>query len=373
MTASQVFRAVLVVLLTLAGAYILLLSIRVIMVLLTAIIIASAIRPYVDFLVRHGVPLGAAIVTVYATLLAVFAGLMLALVPPIVNQAAEYLENDYRLTSSIFRAERRFESAIEDITGDELNLINYAEVDENVERFIEEMRDVTPTLVDDAGTVLGEALLIFVMGAYWLTSHERAITFITQLSPLKHRQKTADIINEIESTMGAYVRSVVLIASIVGAMNFVVFTILGVPNALTLAVIIAITTMIPMIGGILGSVLAVFMTLLANPDYVPLVIITTLVIQQIENHVLTPRIISRRVQIDSLLVIVYSAIGFLIFGIVGALIAVPVMRTIHILLMHLVIEPHKEKIKAFETQEGLPVVRADDKPEQPASGLVTGP
>jgi predicted PurR-regulated permease PerM len=105
------------------------------------------------------------------------------------------------------------------------------------------------------------------------------------------------------------------------------------------------------------------MTLLSAPDYVPLVLITFLTIQQIENYILSPRIISTHVQLDSLLVIVYTAIGFVMFGIVGALIAVPIMGTVHILLTHIVIEPHKRKIQTFQTQNGIPIVQSNEQNE----------
>lgn len=356
MTGTQIFRGVLIILLTLVGAYILLLSIRVILVLLIAIIIASTVRPVVKGLTRSGVPESVSIVLVYVILALGIIGVALALFPPIVNQFAQYLDDDSELSSRIIRAQTRLENGLEDLTNEEVNLMASEEVEANVHEFVAEVRDdMTPGLLDDVGTTLGEAVLIFVMGAYWLTSHEKAMNFITQLSPLQHREKVQKIVNEIETTMGSYVRGVVIVASIVGLLNFIVLSLLGVPGALNLAAIIAVTTTIPMIGGFLGGAMAVFMILISAPDYVLAVIITFLVIQQIENYILSPRIISNQVQMDPLLVIVYTAIGFVMFGIVGALIGVPVMGTVHILLTYTIIEPHKKNIRVFETQDGLPV------------------
>jgi predicted PurR-regulated permease PerM len=317
----------------------------------------------VQFLTKHHIPEGAAIALVYTTMALSIVGLAIAIVPPIMHQLSAYLQEDYRLSSSVLRAQHRIENVLGDITGDDVNLMEFEDIDRNVERIMARLRTITPGMLDDAGSTLGEAVLIFVMGAYWLTSHEKAIAFITQLSPIHHREKTAAIISEIEHTMGAYVRGVVIVASIVGVLNFIVFAVFGVPGALALAVVIAVTTTIPMIGGFLGGILATFMTLLSAPDYVPLVLITFLTIQQIENYILSPRIISTHVQLDSLLVIVYTAIGFVMFGIVGALIAVPIMGTVHILLTHIVIEPHKRKIQTFQTQNGIPIVQSNEQNE----------
>jgi predicted PurR-regulated permease PerM len=363
MNGTQIFRGVLIVLLTLLGAYILLLSIRVIMVLLIAVIIASAVRPIVKALTRNGIPESVAIVSVYLVMALGIIAVSLALFPPIFNQFTQYIEDDSELSSRIIRAQNRVENAMEDLTNEEVQLMAPEEVEANVHDFVVRVRDITPGLLDDVGSTVGEAVLIFVMGAYWLTSHEKAMNFLTQLSPIQHRDKVQTIVQEIELTMGSYVRGVVTVASIVGILNFIVLFLLGVPGALTLAAIIAVTTTIPMIGGFLGGAMAIFMTLVAAPDYVPAVLITFLVIQQIENYILSPRIISSQVQMDPLLVIVYTAIGFVMFGIVGALIAVPVMGTVHILLAHTIIEPHKKNIRVFQTQDGLPVVKSTEKDE----------
>ena len=327
------------------------------MVLLLAIIIASALRPVVRWLTERGIPESVSIVTVYATLGLFIIGLAVALLPPIVNQLSVILEDDNRLSSGVIRAQNRVEDVLGNIMGEEVTLMKFTDVHSHVERIVAQLRAILPGMADDGAATLGEIVLIFVMGAYWLTSHEKAIAFVTQLSPLQHRDKITDIINEIETTMGGYVRGVVIVASLVGLLNFGVFTIFGVPGAAALAVVIAIITTIPMIGGFLGGVLATFMTLLTAPDYVPIVIITFLIIQQIENYILSPRIISTQVHLDSLLVIVYTAIGFVMYGIVGALIAVPLMGTVHILVTHLVIEPHKKNIQAFQTHHGLPVMK----------------
>ena len=90
-----------------------------------------------------------------------------------------------------------------------------------------------------------------------------------------------------------------------------------------------------------------FLTLVTAPQYVITVFLVFFIITQIENYVLSPRIMSSSVGLDPLLIIVYTAIGFILYGVVGALLAVPLMGTFHILLKHLVIEPHKENIKSF--------------------------
>ena len=363
MTSTQFFRGTLIVLMTLIGAYVLFISLRILTVLLIAIIVASAVRPLVQGLVRWRVPKSVAIMMVYLGLAFFIIALFVAIFPPLVNQVAQYIENEGRLAVQIIRAQSWVEGVISDVTNEDVTLVQRDEIRSAVSEFVAQIRRVAPSMVDDIGNTIGDAVLIFVMGAYWLTSHDRAIDFISQLSTPRYRNQVHTIFGEVENTMGGYVRGVVTVSVIVGILNFVVMQILGVPNAITIAFIIATTTTIPMIGGFLGGVISIFMTLVIAPEYVPTVFATFFVITQIENYILTPRIMGSNVGLDPLLVIVYTSIGFVMFGIVGALIAVPLMGTFHILLTHLVINPHKESIKSYHTEDGLALMNIDDSDE----------
>lgn len=358
MSTQQVFKSTLVILLTLLGAYILVLGIRIIIVLIFAVIIASAVRPLVDRLNRLYVPRGVAIVVIYLgfTILAVVA--FTAVASPIANQIAGYVENENRLVWQIVRAKRWLESAVGFLAGDEVVLASTDDIREAVASFMANVREIMPNAVENMGTIISEMVLIIVMGAYWLTSHNRAIGFITQLFRPQHREKAQQIIEEIETTLGSYVRGQITIALIVGVLNFVVLTILGVPGALTVAFIIAITSTIPMVGGLAGGIGATAITLITFPEYTLIVFVVFFIIQQIESHLLGPYITSNSVQLDPLLVIVYTAVGFILFGILGALIAVPIMGMIHILLQHIIIEPHRETLSSFQIEKGLPLVKA---------------
>ena len=356
MTTGQTFRNTLIVLLTLIAAYVALMSIRIIIVLVLAIIIASALRPFVTVLTRRRIPIGVAIIAIYATLAILIVLLGVAVLPPVVNKVSLYLENEGRLAYRIIEAQRWVEGIIYDVTNSDVSLVSPDEIRTAVSEFIDQMQAAMPSMLDDISSTLGDAVLIFVMGAYWITSHEKAISFITQLSPKKYRPRVQQVIDEIEETMGSYVRGMALISTLVGLLNFAAMQLLGIPNAVTLAFIIAVTTNVPMIGGLIGGVLVVLLTLVSAPEYVVGVGLISFAVQQIEAYYLGPRIMSDRVGLDPLLIIVYTSIGFVMFGIVGALIAVPIMGTVHILLIYLVIEPYRQSLSQLQTQDGLPIV-----------------
>ncbi len=366
MTPQQVFKSTLIILLMLVCAYVLVISARILIVLIVAIIVASAVRPLVTGLSHWHIPHGASIALVYLALAGCLVILTVAIIPPIVNQVAQYMENDSRLAFQIIQAQRWVEEKISNVTKDDVSLVAPDEIRKAVSDSVSRLRRVIPSMLDDLGGTLGDAVLIFVMGAYWLTSHEKATDFLTQLVSPRQQTKTQRMVNEIESMMGGYVRGIIVIASLVGILNFVPMQLLGVPNALSLSFIIAIMTTIPMIGGLIGGLVATFLTIISAPvQFVPAVFLIFIIVQQIENYFLTPRMMANRARLDSLLVIVYTAIGFVMFGIVGALIAVPIMGAVHILLERLVIEPRLEHLK-YDQNGGSLLVTSPEEGLEPA-------
>ncbi|MEQ8671643.1 MAG: AI-2E family transporter [Aggregatilineales bacterium] len=361
MTGQQIFRATLIVMLTVLCAYIVVVSIQILILLIIAIIVASAIRPVIQTLQKWRIPEGVAIVLVYLGLAAMIFLVAVAIIPPLVNQFSQYIENDSRLSFRIIMAQRRVENLISDVTDSEVSLVAVEDIQGAVSQLSAQVRTSMPDVVQNLGSTIGSAVLIFVMGAYWLTSHKKATGYLTQLAPPHYRDRAQKMVDEIETTMGGYVRGIVTISTIVAILNFVPLQLLGVPNALTLAFIIAVTTAIPMIGGTIGGVLAVALTFLSDPTYVVIVFAVFLINTQIENYILTPRIMSQQVGLDPLLVIVYSTIGFILYGVTGALIAVPIMGTVHILIERLVVEPYQERMQTLkrDTTEGLFVIKPE--------------
>jgi predicted PurR-regulated permease PerM len=209
------------------------------------------------------------------------------------------------------------------------------------------------------------------MGIYWLTGRDRAVEFFTSLFPLSQRATMHTIIIEIEESLGQYLRGIVTVSVIIGLLNFVILQILGVANALTLGVITGIATAIPIIGGLLGVVVTVFFALLASPVEALIVLLVTIAVQQFENYILTPRIMSDGVGFDTILIFVFVAAGFTLNGAVGALIMVPVAGALYIIIRHLVIEPRRAEVAPDRVQGGM--LLSSEKKEVPKDKLITNP
>ena len=366
LTSYQVFRNTVIIIMTVIFAYLLFLTTRVTVVLLAAIIIASAVRPLVMRLKKWRVPHGVAIVFVYAFIALSVIVLIVAVLPPMINQIAGYLQDDDRLANRIVYAQYTVERLIYQNTGQEIELLERDDIRQAVSDALDEITATAPSMINDVSAVLGDFILIFVMGIYWLTSRDRAVDFILNLMPMGKRDIVNRIISEIEEGMGSYVRGIIIVSIIVGLLNFAILALLRVPNAATLGFLAGVITAVPIVGGILGVAITTTLALLTSPLSALIVFLTTVGVQQVENYVLTPRIMSRSVGFDEIFILVLVAAGFTLNGIVGALLAVPLAGAAYILVRYLVLEPRRNNIKP-ETVKGGVLLQSDlkKKPETP--------
>jgi predicted PurR-regulated permease PerM len=292
--------------------------------------------------------------------------LIALVIPPIVTSLTTNLTSEDRLANRIIGIETWASDNVRNLTGKELPLPDPATVRTSVASAIATIQPALPSLVGDASSTIGEAILVFVMGVYWLTSHQRAVEFLVQLFTIRLREKVESIVYEIENMMGSYIRGIVFVALVIGTANFIVLFILRVPNAATLGFIIGVGTMLPIVGGFVGGGFATLLALLTGTPVQGLAVFATFVaVQQIETHYLTPRAMSRSVGLDPLLTIVAVLMGFTLGGVVGAIIATPIMGMIAVLLREIIIEPRKVTVSPYTTmQDGLILLNKDSSMEQ---------
>jgi predicted PurR-regulated permease PerM len=351
MTVQQTFRNTVTVILTFVAAYILFLSARILIVLLISIIVASAIRPAVLRLQQWRFPEGIAILSVYGLIGLTLFLMGAVILPPAINQFTSYMNNEQGLASRIIIAQNWFEQQIEERTGKQITLFDPDSIRTTVSETVDKIVVALPAAAGEASGLVGDFILMVVMGIYWLTSRDQAVEYVQVLFPLGQRAEAAEIIEEIETSLGAYVRGVVLVSTFVGVANFIILALLGVPNAITLGFIVGLTTALPIIGGYIGAITATLLALLSSPIHGLFAILTFVGVQQIETHYLTPRVMSRSVGLNPILVIVVLFVGFAVGGVIGGLISVPISGMISILLRHMVLEPRKQ-VAAPQLVEG---------------------
>ncbi len=299
---------------------------------LVAIMLHIAVKPAVDRLRQRGMKLEIGMIVVYAAVFAVVAAFLAALLPFILNQVttifsrlpAYYIQLRETLVQTPGMLQSLAQSLPQDITSVLMPPATPAtEVVPVTSPF-----DVVNTVLYGLTAFIG----IFLMAYYWAIEGERITYSLLLRMPADRRDGIRELIGEMESKVGAFYRGQLILCAFVGFFQLVAYTLIGLPYSIVLALLAFIGEAIPLIGPALGAIPAIVVALAIAPDKAIWVIISTLIIQQIENNILVPRVMDRAVGVNPI-VSILSIIAFgALFGLIGALLAIPIAAIVQILL-----------------------------------------
>jgi predicted PurR-regulated permease PerM len=182
------------------------------------------------------------------------------------------------------------------------------------------------------------ALAALILAFYWTLDGQKNRAALLLLVPLEHRESARELLAEMQSRLGAFVRGQTLLGLVIGLLSFVAYLLIGLPYTLALAIMAGIMEMVPVIGPILGAVPAIIVAYTVGPEKVLWVLLATIIIQQLENNILVPRVMKSAVGVNPLVTLLaLTAFGSL-FGLLGAIVAIPLAAIIQILLNRFVID-----------------------------------
>jgi predicted PurR-regulated permease PerM len=200
---------------------------------------------------------------------------------------------------------------------------------------------------DYVGTVLGAlwgvfggvvgVLTILILTFYLLVEAESILSTFVRLFPRRRRARVEAVSREITHKVSAWLGGQLLLAAIIGSTAAIGLGLLGVPYFYVLAVIAAVGEVIPVVGPILAAVPGIAVALGESGTLALWVALFYLAQQQLENHVLVPKLMERQVGVSAVTVIVALLIGSAVLGVVGALLAVPTAAIAQVLFQHLVL------------------------------------
>ena len=343
MTARTVAKAVLTTLAIVAALYVLW-RIRDVAVLIgLAVFVAVALAPAVSVVARRGVPRALAILIVYVALLGGGFALGLVLVPPIVA-GVETVARDAPAWVQDVRESRTLRAYDE----------RYGLADH-----IREQADRLPGALDNAAgelevvTVgvfrrLFELVTVLVMAFFVLLDGPRWVGLAFRRLPREHERRARSVADEMARAVGGYVVGSAAIAAAAGLFAFAMMKLLGLPFAVPLAVLMALTALIPLIGSAIGAApIALVAGLHAFPGALLVWVAAFVVYQQLESHVLGPYVYKRTLRLHPLLAIVAVLAGASLMGILGALLAIPIAAMVQILVREYArLEPEPDPLPA---------------------------
>ena len=304
----------------------------VILLVFIAVLLGAALEPVVAWIRSHtGIGRGLSILFVYAVFLAAVVAIAVFVVPTALVQLSAAFA---RLPEFLDRVRAWTDTLRPEALSQGLRSLLDA-----VEAPFRPGPPPDPDSVIGVSIIVGSAaaaiVTLLALVFFWLTERSRLQRYALAFLPAERRAGVRDAWNEIESRLGSWVRGQLLLMATIGVATGVAYTLLGLPAALLLALIAALTEVIPIVGPILGAIPAVLVATTISPEVAILTVGVYLLLHAIEGNVLVPVIMRNSVGLSPFLVLVSLLVGGTAGGILGAIVAVPIVAGITVVLERL--------------------------------------
>ena len=332
-TFRRVMWATIVLVIIAASFWLLYRFYQVIFILFIAIILGTAIRPIVMWLSRRGISRLAGAILVYTLLLALTISFLLLLFPLILDQGVTVVA----AVPGYYQGFREW-------------LVNYPSplILRFSEFLPETLTDLEPTqqtgqqvlalagqamdYMASAARTLFTLTAILLLAFHWTLDGPRTIQSLLRVIPPEQQESISSIIAVMETKVSFSIAGQGALCLFIGVMALVAYLLIGLPNALVLALVAGVLEAVPYIGPTLGAIPAGVIALSISPSKLVWVIVATVIIQQIENNLLVPRVMRRAVGVNPFVSLLSIFTFSSLFGIAGALMAIPIAAIIQILL-----------------------------------------
>ncbi len=314
---------------------------QVVFILFVAIVLGTVLRPVVAWLQRRGLPGYAGVTLIYLLLLGLLVGFVLLLAPLLVTQG----------TTIADAAPGYLQSLREWLVDNPNSLVQQLGVLFS-DRLLPDQVPIAQTgqeILDSAAQALGYAATsvqvflaagaILLIAYYWTLDGPRHIRNLLLLVPAGQRESAQELIAAMETKVGAYVAGQGVLMLVIAGMSLVAYMIIGLPYVLVLALVAGVMEAVPLVGPFLGAIPAALVAASIGPDKLIWVIVATLIIQQLENNLLVPRVMRRAVGVNPFVALLAIFAFASLLGIPGALMAIPIAAIIQLMLDRYVFHP----------------------------------
>ncbi len=348
--------------LVLFGLYVIFLSRTVLMLLVVAALLAFLLMPIVGFFRRRlKIPRGIAVLLAHILLVILILLSPLILIPPVISGFNELARIEYQVLfdntltwtkealihirdveTELFGVSLDFSaivdpalSALEGDTAAPLKLPSFQTIINSLQTPLTITVGFAANLAGSVFSGILTLVLTFLFSIYIsLDAHKLSGKFI-KLVPPPYRSEIATLLSRLRRIWRAYFRGQLNLMLTIGIFTWIVALVIGLPNSFTLAVIAGVLELLPGLGPFLAAVPAVLLALLQGSTYLPvghitfalIVIGCYVLIQQIENNFIVPRVIGDAVELPPLIVLIGVVVGASVAGILGALLAAPVVAS----------------------------------------------
>lgn len=316
----------------------------------TALFLSLGLDPIVAWLERRKLPRWAAVLVTILGVLAAFAGIILMVVPIIVQQIGQLIAAIQDLID-----DGVFDDPVSDIQAWLHDVFPALRVDE-VWGYVEDWwasidvgaigSEIGGSIIAIIGALIAGfagAFIVLILTIYFTASTPSLKRAVYQLAPASKRARVMDLGEQITDSVGFFVIGQASLGVINGVLSAIFLSIIDAPFPAVLAVIAFFFSLIPLVGTLTGSTIIVLICLgLGSPTTAIIAAIYYLIYMQIEAYVISPRIMGRAVSVPGAVVVIAALAGGALLGLLGALVAIPVAASILILYRQVVI-PHQNE------------------------------
>jgi predicted PurR-regulated permease PerM len=308
---------------------------QIFVLILVSLFLAMGLNPAVEALRKRNLSRGSAVAVIFSSVILFVVFFAFVVVPPVVSQGTNLIQNAPELLDNLMK-----NSTINGLN-DQFGIID------TLQSRLNSVTSDGTLLISTFGGVLGvgqsilsgffTALTILVLTLYFITSLPQAISLGLSLVPASRRERVGKLTNAVVERVGIFVGSQILIAAMAGVFVVLLTSILGMPSPIAIGMIIFVVALIPLIGHFIGAGVVTLIALTQSPLIGLIAFVAYVVYVQIENYVVTPRIMKRTLSVPGAVTIISALIGSSLLGLVGGLLAVPVAASIILILDEVVI------------------------------------
>lgn len=300
-----------------------------------ALVIVYLLNPLVTRMERRGIRRGLAVAVIYVVFVAAVATALAFLIPVIARQIGGFIDELPRYISKLTTEVNEFAAR----RGSKFR-INLSS--EDILETIQANRETIVSLVGGVKSVASSILHVFItivlggiLSIYLLLDLPKIQRGVRQAIPERRRDELLEVGEKVGRALGGFFRGQLLVALFVGIASAVGLTIVKLPFAIVIGLIAGIFNLVPLIGPFIGAIPAVFIGLLSGePIRALYAVIVLLVVQQIDNHIISPNVMGRTVRLHPITVMLALLAGGTIAGIFGMLMVVPGVAAAKIVGQH---------------------------------------
>lgn len=297
----------------------------VLVILLFAIIIASAISPFANWLDSKGFPRLLGVLLLFLSIL----GLMILFFSLIIPYISEEIS---QLTVALPQIVVNISSSLEKAQSASPKFLDFiSEMQNALEGLSSYLQQAAQSIVGMVVSIFGGIMsfIAIIIISFYLSVTKKGIeSFLGSVVPEKYEGYVVNLWKRSEIKVGQWLQGQLLLALVVGLVVYVGLSLMGIKFALVLGILAMLLEVVPMIGPVLAAIPAVFFAFLQAPTLGLWVVLFYIIVQQLENHILVPLVFGKTIGLNPVVVVIALLVGSQLAGILGAILAVPVATII---------------------------------------------